>query len=846
MSVLDSFKKLFGDPASDFIKKSKKTVSEINDFEPKFETLTDDELKHKTIEFKQGLADGSVSLDDILPEAFAVIREASKRVLGMRHYDVQMIGGMVIHSGAIAEMRTGEGKTLVATLPAYLNALVGKGVHVVTVNDYLARRDAVWMGQVYHFLGLSVSVINQQNTSYRYTEKDTTEEQDENRDSVGSFKVSYDFLESCSRKEAYQADIVYGTNNEFGFDYLRDNLAVHPSGIVQRGHFFAIVDEIDSILIDEARTPLIISQPGDESTDLYKTFAAIAETLVNETDFRVDEKLRAVTLTDSGIEKAEKALGVENIYTEKGIAYVHHLETAVRAQSLFKKDKEYVVSNGEVLIVDPSTGRMMPGRRFNMGLHQALEAKEGVVIQQESKTAASITYQNYFKFYERLSGMTGTAKTSSEEFLAVYGLDVITIPTHKTIARIDHQDLIFINTQAKFRAIAQKIKEINATGQPVLVGTISIEQNELLSEYLKSLGVKHQVLNAKKHEEEGQVIAQAGKKGAVVIATNMAGRGIDIKLGGDPCTSEEEEEIKKLGGLFVLGSERHDSRRIDNQLRGRAGRQGDPGETQFFVSLDDDLARIFGGDRLKSMIERLNLPEDEPISNKFISRSVESAQKKVEGFQFDGRKSTLEYDNVLNTQRNTIYTRRRTVLLSSNEEVEAYVKTLGFTDSEYDTFCIQKIQELGADIFWDTVRRIVLHVTDTLWMQHLDSMAHLKNSVNLRSYGQRDPIIEYKREGLQMFKTMELEAVNQIKGFITTIRPEEASSAPTEPVLSRAQAQSFKINMSSNNNTQSSQKFSAKEYGRNDKVILVKGGEEKEIKFKKAQEYLDDGWVIKK
>lgn len=842
MSILTPIKKLFGDESSRFIKQAQKKVLEINALEDEFAKLSDSDLKAKT-QFLQARLSNGETLDDILVEAFATVREAAWRTVRMRHYDVQLIGGMAIHAGNISEMRTGEGKTLVATLPVYLNALARKGVHVVTVNDYLARRDAVWMGQIYSFLGLSLSVINQQNTSYIYDESATAQADDVERDETGSYKVDYDFLRPCTRKESYEADITYGTNNEFGFDYLRDNLATHKDRLVQREHYFAVIDEIDSILIDEARTPLIISQPGEESGDLYKTFSTIASNLQEGTDYEVDEKLRAVTLTDVGISKAEQSLGIDNIYTEKGITYVHHLETAVRAKAVFAKDKEYVVKDGEIIIIDQSTGRMMPGRRFNMGLHQALEAKEGVPVKQESKTVASITYQNYFKFYEKLSGMTGTAKTSEEEFISVYGLDVITIPTNKPIARIDNQDLIFIDKKTKFRAIANKIQEINATGQPILVGTISIEQNELLSEYLKSMGIKHEVLNAKKHEQEGQVIAQAGRKGAVVIATNMAGRGIDIKLGGDPAPEGAEEEIKHLGGLFVLGTERHDSRRIDNQLRGRAGRQGDPGTTQFFVSLDDDLARIFGGDRLKSMIGRLNLPEDEPISNSIVSRSVESAQKKVEGFQFDGRKATLEYDNVLNTQRNTVYERRRTMLVATNKEIQEYLRSIS-QNPDFDAFIQEKITLVGDDAFWQTVRRIVLHVTDTLWVEHLDSMAYLRGSVNLRAYGQRDPIIEYKKEGLHMFQVMEQNAVSQIISLVETIRPMEEQTTHQEKARVFVESQE---GVSSTQNTEAktiSQKAS-KEYGRNDKVVLVKGGEEKEIKFKKAEEYLNDGWVIK-
>ncbi|MDQ5953258.1 MAG: Protein translocase subunit SecA, partial [Patescibacteria group bacterium] len=560
MSFLTKIKAVFGDSNQDFLNKAEGIVKKINSFEPEMSSLKDTDFPIKTEEFKNRLKAGE-SLDDILPEAFALVREASVRTRGQRHYDVQLVGGIAIHQGNIAEMRTGEGKTLVATLPAYLNALTGEGVHVVTVNDFLARRDATWMGEVYSKLGLSVSIVNSQNISYMYDGSVDSTKVDEERDEVGSFKVVYDFLKPCTRKEAYDADITYGTNNEFGFDYLRDNLTTMTEGIVQRPHNFAIVDEIDSILIDEARTPLIISAPAEDSGELYVKFADISKKLNKGEHYEVDEKLRAITLNDAGIEKAESLLGLGNIYTEKGIKYVHHLETAIRAEALFTRDKEYVINNGEVIIIDQSTGRMMPGRRFNQGLHQALEAKEGVNIQKESKTVASITYQNYFRFYKKLSGMTGTAKTSSEEFFSVYGLDVITIPTHRDVARVDHNDEIYQTEIGKFKAIAKKIKTIHQTGQPILIGTISIERNEMLSEFLKKEGVEHTILNAKRHESEGEIIAQAGRRGAVTIATNMAGRGIDIKLGGDPTTKEESEEIKKLGGLFVLGTERHESRR---------------------------------------------------------------------------------------------------------------------------------------------------------------------------------------------------------------------------------------------------------------------------------------------
>ncbi|MFA5934172.1 MAG: preprotein translocase subunit SecA, partial [Candidatus Paceibacterota bacterium] len=568
MSIF-SLKGIFGDKDARFIKSLNPIISKINSHETEFKLLKDEDFPKKTLELKERLSAGA-TLDDVLPEAFALVREASLRTLSQRHYDVQMIGGIVLHQGKIAEMRTGEGKTLVATLPAYLNALAGKGVHVVTTNDYLSRRDAAWMGQVYSFLGLSVSVINSLNTSYLYDPTHT--DSDKERDEEGSFKVVYEFLKPCSRRQAYAADITYGTNNEYGFDYLRDNLAGSVGDLMQRGHFFALVDEVDSILIDESRTPLIISSQTEESEDLYVTFSNIAKKLIKDEDFTIDEKLKSISLSETGITKAERILGVENIYTEKGIKYVHHLETAVKAEALYTKDKDYVVSADEVIIVDPFTGRMQPGRRWSEGLHQAIEAKENVKIQRETRAVASITFQNYFRFYDTLAGMTGTAQTSAEEFHKVYGLDVVSIPTHRAINRTDRNDLIFQSERGKFQAIAKKIKELQDKGQPVLVGTVSIEKSELLSAYLLQESVKHTVLNAKNHEREGELIAQAGRKGSVMIATNMAGRGVDIMLGGNPSTSEEQEEIKKLGGLLVLGTERHEARRIDNQLRGCSGR----------------------------------------------------------------------------------------------------------------------------------------------------------------------------------------------------------------------------------------------------------------------------------
>ncbi len=760
------FKGLFGTSTSAFLKDARPVVQKINDLEEGLKALADEAFPQKTGELKERLTKGE-SLDDILPEAFALVREASRRTLGQRHYDVQLLGGIALHRGNIAEMRTGEGKTLVATLPTYLNALSGKGVHVVTVNDYLARRDGVWMGQVYQFLGLSLGVVNSQNTSFVYDPTHT--EKDVERDAVAVYKVVYDFLRPSTRRDAYATDITYGTNNEYGFDYLRDNLANRKEDIVQREHNYAVVDEIDSILIDEARTPLIISSEAEESDDFYRTFADIATRLAPEEDYTIDEKKKAIALTDAGISKAEAVLKIDNIYTEKGIKYVHHLETAVRAKALFIRDRDYVINNGEAIIVDPFTGRMQPGRRWNEGLHQAIEAKESVKIQKETRTAASITFQNYFRFYKKLSGMTGTARTSEEEFRKVYGLDVIEIPTHREIKRVDHNDFIFQTEKGKWQAVATAVKERHEKGQPVLIGTISIERNELLSAYLREAGVPHTILNAKNHEKEGELIAQAGKRGAVTVATNMAGRGIDIILGGVPASEDTRSEIQDLGGLYVLGTERHEARRIDNQLRGRAGRQGDPGETQFFVSLEDDLMRVFGSDRIKTMMGRFGIPEDQPIENSLINKSLESAQKKIEGFHFDARKYTLEYDNVLSHQRNIIYSRRRTMLLSKKEDIEAYLYSFAGEDAQLTELVAQKRKEVGDEVFLETFRRVVLHVTDMLWVEHLETMEYLRSSVNLRAYGGREPLVEYQGEGLRRFRDMEGAFRAQVIDLIGTI-----------------------------------------------------------------------------
>ncbi len=761
-------KGIIGKGTSAEIKAIDPIVKTINSLEDGIVSLSDSDLKAKTLEFKDRLSNGE-SLDDLLPEAFAVVREASKRTLGQRHFDVQLIGGVALHRGKIAEMKTGEGKTLVATLPTYLNALTGKGVHVVTVNDYLSRRDAVWMGQIHAFLGLTVAVINH-DSSFAYDPDHATQDEDIERDTEGSFHIVKDFLRPVTRRQAYEADITYGTNNEFGFDYLRDNIEYSEDKLRQRGYNFAIVDEIDSILIDEARTPLIISSPTTESENLYATFADIAKKLDKDTDYTVDEKFKQIILTQDGITHAEKLLGVDNIYTDKGIKYVHHLETAVRAKALYEKDANYVVRDGEVIIVDEFTGRMQPGRRWSEGLHQAVEAKEGVPVQKESRTFASITFQNYFRMYEKLSGMTGTAETSAEEFYKVYQLGVLSIPTNVIPKRIDQNDSIFQTEIGKFKAIARKVKEIHSKGQPVLVGTVSIEKNELLSQFLHSEGVQHELLNAKNHEREGEIIAQAGRRGAVTIATNLAGRGVDIKLGGNPGSPEEYQTIKDIGGLFVLGTERHEARRIDNQLRGRAGRQGDPGETQFFVSLEDNLMRVFASDTIKKMMGKLGIPEDQPIENKIITNSLEKAQERIEGFHFDSRKNVLQFDDVLNFQRAIIYKKRRAVLLNTEHAVENYLAHVLVGGSDEEKNAIEaKRQELGDAEFISVTRLVILQTIDMFWVDHLEMMDYLRGSVNLRAYGQREPLVEYKKEGLTLFKQMEESIESEIRKLLPNI-----------------------------------------------------------------------------
>ena len=817
---------IFGDANKRYIENLEPTIKRIGDFDFEFEKLSDNELKEMTQNFKDRFKKGE-TLNDILPEAFALVREAAKRTLNMRHFDVQLMGGIVLHQGKIAaEMRTGEGKTLAATLPAYLNALNSRGVHIITVNDYLSRRDAVWMGQIYDLLGITVGCINHE-SAFLYDSKygqhqDREKEKilDRTRDSIGNFRVVEDYLRPASRKDAYDADILYGTNNEFGFDYLKDNMAYDAGQMVQRGHYFAIVDEIDSILIDEARTPLIISAPDEESAVMYDQFAKIVPRLKENIDFNVDEKMRAIALTDEGITDVEKILGIKNIYDPDlgatGLRYVHHLEQALRAQILFKKDRDYVVKDGEVIIVDEFTGRLMPGRRYSEGLHQAIEAKENVRVQKESRTLATITFQNYFRMYEKLSGMTGTAATSAEEFYKVYKLDVITLPTNKQMLRVDLRDQIFQSETGKFQAVVREIKKRAKEGQPVLVGTVSIEKNEQLSDLLRKEGILHEVLNAKNHEREAEIIAQAGKIEAVTIATNMAGRGVDIILGGNPQNEEDAKKVRELGGLFVIGTERHEARRIDNQLRGRAGRQGDSGSSQFFISLEDDLMRIFGSEKIKNLMARLGVPENQPIENSMVSRAIESAQSKIEGYHFDSRNYVLKYDEVMSKHRDAIYRLRKEILISENlkeknmamakEELNRIITTHTFK-GDCSQWNIEEMFEdmkviFGADIedligklreirdndivsdlekmdmmlallavraqeiyeakenqyghklLLQAERMIMLRTIDMFWVAHLENMEHLRDSVRLRAYGQHDPLVEYKNEGHRLYQEL--------------------------------------------------------------------------------------------
>ena len=794
-----------------YLKKHWPLVEKINSLEKKYSSLKDEDFKDLTLSFKKRIKEGE-SLDDLLPEAFAAVREAAKRTLNQRHFDVQLLGGIVLHQGKIAEMATGEGKTLAATLAVYLNALTGRGVHIVTVNDYLAQRDTVWMGQIYDFLGLKTSCLIHEE-AYLYDSQWQKKELDKKRDTLGAFKVIKDFLRPISRKEAYLADITYGNSNEFGFDYLRDNMVYSLEDKVQRGHYYAIVDEVDSILIDEARTPLIISQPDIQSSDWYKRFALIVEKLKEGEDYEVDEKFRSVSLTSSGIRKIEKMLGVTNLYSPDNFHLVHYLDESLKAKALFFKDKDYVVKNNEIVIVDEFTGRLMPGRRFSGGLHQALEAKERVPVKAESRTLGTITYQNYFRLYEKLSGMTGTAQPSAEEFDKVYHLEVVSIPTNKPMIRKDLPDLVFLTKKAKFRNLTKRVLEAYQKGRPVLIGTRSIEMNEFVSRLFEQFNIPHQVLNAKHHEEEGAIIAQAGRLKAVTVATNMAGRGVDIILGGNPPDEEEAKKVKELGGLLVLGTERHEARRIDDQLRGRAGRQGDPGSSQFYLSLEDDLLRVFGSERLKKLMEKLNMPEDLPIESKLVAKAVREAQKKIEGINFDIRKRTLEYDEVLQKQREKFYQERDSILLAEKEnlllekakkiilnslrkitlsyfslpqenslaemflnlgliqEKESFIEKIKEAKEKEDQSLLESyLREISLKVFerkfkeiekrdseekskvFLTIKVLSLQILDNLWSQHLEDMESLRESVNIRAWGQRDPLVEYKTESLKIWR----------------------------------------------------------------------------------------------
>jgi preprotein translocase subunit SecA len=798
--------KVFGDPQKRILKGLEKRVVLINALSEKYLKMSKPELRKQTEVLKQRLSKKGTKLEDLLPDAFALVREASDRVLGMRHFDVQLIGGMALHDGNVAEMKTGEGKTLVATLPVYLNALEGKGVHVVTVNDYLAQRDAGWMGEIYHFLGMKTGVIIN-DASFIYD----PEFDNDNHDDPRMRK-----LRPVTRKEAYAADITYGTNNEFGFDYLRDNMVNEMEEIRQRELNFAIVDEVDSILIDEARTPLIISAPAAENPDSYYQFAKIASRLVPE-DYVLDEKRRTVALSDMGVDKVQKMLGIKNLYTPDYIRSVYHMDQALKAQTLFHRDKDYVVTNnGEVIIVDEHTGRLMQGRRYNEGLHQAIEAKESVPVLQESMTLATVSFQNYFRLYKKLSGMTGTAFTEAEEFQQIYSLDVIQVPSNKPITRIDHDDLIFKTEVGKLKAIAEAIKSYHTQGRPVLVGSASIAKNELIAAHLKKEGIKYEILNAKNNEREASIIEKAGEKGAITLATNIAGRGTDIKLGNG---------VKELGGLVVLGSERHESRRIDNQLRGRGGRQGDPGDTQFYVSTEDDLMRIFQGDRIARLMDRLGVDAETPIQNKAVTKTLEAAQKRVEGYNYDIRKNVVQYDNVINRHRKVVYTMRRKILEGDNikPEIERlidskvgelvavpeknnskfkneFMATFPLGESQIsqigsekkDKLRLQKAKEfvaklysskeneLTSDVIRKVERDVYLQVLDTLWMQHLENMQHLREGIHWRSVGQRDPLVEYRSESSKLFDGLQDTLRDEVIGAIMHVRPNDLMATALE------------------------------------------------------------------
>lgn len=804
-------KRILGDPQAKTLRRMKRKVNVINDLEPKYKKLTDKKLREQTDVLKKRLE--KETLDAILPDAFAVVREAARRVLGQRHFDVQLIGGMVLHEGKVAEMKTGEGKTLVATLPLYLNALTGKGAHLVTVNDYLARIGAGWMGEIYDFLGLSVGVIMPDQSFVFDKDYNDTSHEDKR----------FSHLKPTSRQEAYAADITYGTNNEFGFDYLRDNMVRETEQLRQRSLHYAIVDEVDSILIDEARTPLIISAPAVASGASYTQFAKVVRQLKPEHS-EVDEKRRSVVLTDSGVEKIEKILGITDLYSTENIRTIYHLEQALKAELLFKRDKDYVVSrDGEIVIVDQFTGRMLKGRRYNEGLHQAIEAKEGVEVQEESMTLATISFQNLFRLYDKLAGMTGTAVTEAEEFHQIYKLDVVEIPPNRKVVRDDRSDRIYKTESGKFKAIVNEVRKLHAVGQPVLIGTVSIEKNEALSNALKKANIPHEVLNAKNNEREAGIVARAGQKGAVTLATNIAGRGTDIMLG---------EGVKEIGGLFVLGSERHESRRIDNQLRGRSGRQGDPGATQFFVSTEDELMRVFGGERIGNLMERLKVDDDTPIENRLISKSLENAQKKVEGFNFDMRKNVVQYDDVMNRHRKAVYSMRREILHQADiskrvkvfieEEIKQLVASPESLTDRFETILTEvfpfdeavldrlfdtdankfeaalndaatelyeaRESAFGAEILRKIERDIYLQVLDNLWMEHLESMDHLREGIHWLSVGQKDPLVEYRRQSQVLFAALQKTLRHDVLRTIFHARPiaEDQLDESVETELTRA------------------------------------------------------------
>jgi preprotein translocase subunit SecA len=880
------FKKIVGSNSDREVKKLQPLIQKINDLESRVSALTDDQLQARTADFRQRFENGE-SLDDLLPDAFAVVRETGKRVLNMRHFDVQLIGGVVLHHGQIAEMKTGEGKTLVATLPAYLNAIGGKGVHVVTVNDYLARRDSEWMGRLYKFLGLTVGVVQHG-------------------------------LSDDERRQSYGSDITYGTNNEFGFDYLRDNMKFDIRQCVQRGHHYAIVDEVDSILIDEARTPLIISGPSEESTDKYYRIDKIIPRLRRDIDYQVDEKHRTVTLTDEGNPRIASLVGIKDLFDEpsfENVEVLHHINQALKAHTLYKRDVEYVVKDGEVIIVDEFTGRLMPGRRWSDGLHQAVEAKEGLRIQQENQTLATITFQNYFRMYKKLAGMTGTAETEAEEFAKIYKLDVVVIPTNKAMRRVEHPDVIYRTEREKFDAVVKEIKELNSKGQPALVGTISIDRSEKLSALLKKAGVKHVVLNAKYHEKEAEIVAQAGRKGAVTIATNMAGRGTDILLGGNaefmardilrkreidalaatpqqwnsaiaevkPQIDKEHEEVVGLGGLHIIGTERHEARRIDNQLRGRSGRQGDPGSSRFYVSLEDDLMRIFAADRISGIMQRLGMEEGVPIESRFVSKQIESAQKRVEGQNFGYRKHVLEYDDVMNKQREAIYGLRRQLLegedqkeylmgiaddimadmvashASENTHPEewdlnalqtAVQQQFGFDyrdegidptqmgSKELEEKLIAKAREkydeketiIGAPAMRYHERMLMLQIVDAQWKDHLLAMDHLKEGIGLRGYGQRDPLVEYKKESFTLFEGLMSRIEEDTLRFLFLLQPVEEQKQQEQMERKRRRAEFIMSQTSGNGDGAPQQvKREGAKVGRNDPCPCGSGK-----KFKKC------------